>query len=204
MPAMTFSDGGVYKVVVNSTFLSTTLIQNAFHMKLETGGTLDQAAGVADLQDWVTDVFTVLEPFLHSNTSVVSTSIYALEGDAQTGTIALPAPIVGDVTGVPATPRQVAMLTYMPLGESRRQLRKYWGVFPESILGATGFWGTTQVNTINAGLAPLFLTTFEGTNGAWRFGHYTTGVPTSFITPASVITTTNPVVQRRRRSGRGS
>jgi len=95
------------------------------------------------------------------------------------------------------------MLSYMPLGERRRQLRKYWGVFDKTKINANGVWDGAVTAAINAAIAPLMLTTFEGTNGAWRYGHYTTGAPDSFIVPVSVVTTQNPVVQRRRRAGAG-
>lgn len=201
--AITFANGGTYQVVMQGFFNTTNAVRNVFHLHLLDGGPIDQGGGLADIEDWLVEIYGYLATITSDLVTYSSFIVNALEGVNTSGNVALSAPITGDLTDDPLPPA-VAMLSYFPTGEKRRQLRKYWGGWTEGSIGSFGGFSSAVALGVTTNLAPLFLLPYEGANGAWLYGHYTTGVPGSFIGAQSMLTTANPVTQRRRRVGRGA
>jgi len=199
---ITFSNGGVYAVTINGLWNGTNVMNNVFHLQLVDGGVLSEADGLADIEAWLTEIYDYLSTITADNMVWSTFRVDALEGTNTSGTVPLTAPIAGALTG-DLVPPQVALLSYFPTGVRRRQLRKYWSGWDDSAIGVNGGFSSAIATGVTTNLANLFLLIYEGTNGSWLYGHYRTGEPSSFIGATSMITTGNPVIQRRRRVGHG-
>lgn len=199
--ALSFSIGGVYEVVAEGVWNSAEQVRNVYQLQKVDGGTIPEAQGLEDIEAWLTLVLNIIVAVQSTLIIWKSFTVNALEGTATSGSVPLTADIPGELTGDPLPPG-VALLFYMNTGVKHRQLRKYIPGCAESSIGAFGGFSSATLTAL-AGMDDLLLNDYNGTNGDWRYGHYRTGVPDSFVFPTTFTATAVPSYQRRRRQGRG-
>lgn len=201
--AITYSNGGAYRLVAMGQWNVTTEVRMIFDLELVTGGTLSAAQGAEDADEFVTNLFTDMNTVLWEGLSWYGCTFDALEGSNVSGFIPLTAPVPGVATTDPLPPG-VAMLAFLPTGETRRQMRKFIPGLTEAAIGAFGGFGSGTVSAIAAILADYLLVPFVGTNGTWQYGTYNGDRTPAFAQPTALNVSAIPAYQRRRKQGVGS
>lgn len=200
--SLSFTIGGVYGVSLLGRINDQSEIRNVFHYQKVDGGTITQTEGLDDLEDILTALIALLTAIQTTLIVFRGFDVYALEGDPQTASRTFAAPIAGTATGDPL-PFGVSMLTYFNTGVPGRQLRKYWAGLTEASNSPTGGFAGASITTPGTNVLNFLMTDQVEANGTWRYGHYRTGVPGSFVFPVDGTLQYIPSYQRRRRLGSG-
>lgn len=196
------SIGGVYGARIEGVFDGSIAVQNQFHLQKVDGGTITEGEFLDDMLDWATALLAIIKAVQSTIMIWNGVTLSSLEGIPQTVQGDFPSPIPGEISGA-VLPSGCACLSYFNTGYSRRQLRKYWGGFPElQTASADGEWGSGTVSVV-ADVNDFLMTDYVGTNGTWRYGHYTSEASPQFVFPTSGVVQSIVSYQRRRRRGRG-
>lgn len=176
-------------------------IANVYHVQVTSGGGIDYDDAIADVGEYLEDIYTEIEPQLSSAMAADHFSLANLTQDTTVGAQDWAVPQVGDAAGDFVAPG-VALLSWARTLTPRVQSRKYWGVFGEAFMGL-GLWSGT-VQTACEAAHQIHAGSFVGTNGLTIKGvAYNRTLET--ITQLTTVTSTlEPAYQRRRKRGRGS
>ena len=199
--AITFNPDSIWQVAANGVWNDAVETRQVYQLRLESGTPLTQSEGLGDIEEWLTDLLTILktiQTLLHVWNSF---TVADLNGIEVSGAVPFSSPLVGEATGDPLPPG-VAMLGYFNTGQAHRQLRKYLPGGTEAQVTASGLFGTSTT-AIFASTVSLFLDPYSASNGLWRYGHALPGIGASWVTPVSMSVNTIPSYQRRRRQGVG-
>ena len=176
-------------------------IVNVWTVDILSGGGLAFGAASQDFQEWTADVYTYLTGYLSDLITAGSISVKNLTQNTVWGSMAWAGWSGGTKTDE-ATAPGVALLGWGRTTKSRKQLRKYFGVFTEGNL-TDGVWdGTIRGAVTNAMTYATDANVM--TNGLELQAKATTlpSLVTHVIT--SCTTSGEPAYQRRRKRGRGS
>lgn len=201
--AITFENDSVWQVAAIGRFNDESEVRNVYQLAVIDGGPVDQATGLADIEDWLLVILNILKTVQVALQVWRGFSVADLNGDDATGEVAFSGgDIVGDISASDALPSQVAMLSFMNTGTAGVQLRKYWNGLGEVGNDTDGLL-TTGMATAVSGIGTHLLQPYIGNDVNLLYGHWQPGDFASGKIPQTFVTEINPSTQRRRRVGRG-
>lgn len=193
--------GDVLRVAAVLEFKGAEDIVNVFHLKHTGAGSFTFAEILTPLADYFDDLYAEITSVLSDEILPNYLSLANITQSTVLGAFAWGSFAGGTDTGDP-TASQLCCLAYARTVLSRVQIRKYLGVFTESQM-TNGLWLTGVSSACNDFMA-YHITAQQPTTGLTLKGcAYNAGLAraTFGISPHA---STAPVVQRRRREGRGS
>jgi len=176
-------------------------IVNTWHFQITAGPGWTASAAYTSIQAYVDALYTYLTTYMSNRVTADHIQVKNMTQDTIWGAIAFGSWTGGSGAGDP-TALQVALLGYGRTQISRVQIRKYLGVFTESDM-TLGLWsGSLRGAADNMMSYHVNQQTLTGTMSVKGCAYNPTIPRVTFAT--SVNTSGAPVVQRRRRVGRGS
>jgi len=191
----------VLRIGVSLLFNAQSEIVNVYHCQVTAGGGVTYAAAVADIQEYVDDLYTLLEARMSTLMEGNSISLSNRTQDTVFGNISFGSWAGGTAGGEP-TPLGVACLSWARTIYPRVQMRKYFGVFTEGDL-TSSVWTTAAVTAANAALT-YHVGTQTMTGGLQLVGIAYNHALNRRAGSVGVSGALEPVYQRRRRRGAGS
>jgi len=194
-------DGDIVRVTAKLKFADVNEVQNVFHFKCANGlGTtgLDFMEASARLLDGMYDH---IAPYMVGAVTFDTVAGFNVTKDTPLPDVPWPTQTAG-TGGTGTTPTGVAALALLRTGLNRVLGKKYLGPFLASLLTG-GRWNSTLTGAIALFAVSLLDRYIDLTNGV----EMDPGVKTksgAFRVFTDVVTTDNPVYQRRRREGRGA
>lgn len=176
-------------------------IANVLTVQITSGGGLAFAAAAQDFSEYCGDLFEGMVTLIVDEQLPSSISVANLTQDAVWGNIAWTTYDGGNSTGGP-TAAQVAMLVFGRTNISRVQIRKYLGVFSTGFV-VNGEW-TAGARSVAQTFIDNHITPQTMTNGLVLRGCAYNAALARVTFANSGATSGIPVIQRRRRIGRGS
>lgn len=193
--------GDVLRMGATWQFEGAYEITNVWHALVQAGGGISYAEAGVDIQDYLEDIYTLVEPKLSDE---MLTDYITLSNPTQATTFgamawgnALQGDVVTEVTAV-----GVCCLGWARTLKPRVQIRKYWGVFCEVDLQG-GLWSSSLRAACQQALA-LHITPWSAGAALTLQGVAYNRTLDTFVLPISTTTAEEPCYQRRRRRGRGS
>lgn len=196
-----FETGDVVRLGAAFLYKDSDAVVNTFHVQIVSGGPMAFAQAALDFQEWIDDLYT---PLLGRYSDDFDSDRISVKNETQNtvwGSIAFSTPLVG-TNLTDELPAQVALLGFGRTSISRVQIRKYWGPFTESACTG-GLWLSTIRADVQTAMDYIIgqtvLTqglTLQGVAYNKALGRATVAL--------TATTSQTPVVQRRRRIGRGS
>lgn len=196
-----FETGDVIRLGVAFLMDTSDAIVNVFHVRIESGGPLAFAAAAEDLQEYIHYIYN---PMMGSYATGLESDRISVKNETQEtvwGAIAFQDPLSGSGGGN-YTPLQVALLGYARTPISRVQIRKYWGPFLETAV-TLGLWASGLRATCQTAMDYHIAEHTMG-NGLELLGVAYSKSLDRAVEAYSSTTAEVPVVQRRRRKGRGA
>lgn len=176
-------------------------IVNVLNVKIVSGGPMFFAAAAEDFGEYCDDAYALISASISDLVDEKHISIKNLTQTTVWGNIAWPTYTGGSQVAEAVAP-QVACLGFGRTSISRVQIRKYLGLFTELNM-TDGVWDGTVRGACENFMA-YHITEQTMTNGLHLLG-IAYRVSDGRVTEAlSAATSANPVIQRRRRRGRGS
>lgn len=200
MSSWVVNDGGIYEVRVRGRINNAADLVNVFQVKLLSGGPVDALDFGADLVDYFTQLYGYILPICNAVTVINDLIFSGLAGVNVAGPFSM-SDIDGDLTNNPV-PFGVAGLISFPTGIKRVIMKKYWGVFDDSMLDASGNWSSTAVSAMATAAAHMAQPrTYNGRS--IEYGYYSPKV-SAWVPAEGWNIKTLPAYQTRRRPGTGS
>lgn len=196
-----FETGDVVRLGCVMQFRSTVDIVNVLTPRIVSGGGLAFAAAAQDFQEWTDTLYDYINAILCNDQTYEYISVSNLTQSAVWGNIAWSALTAGANT-VETLPPQIALLAWGRTTIARVQPRKYLGVFTENEIVDGVFTAAARAACQN--WIDYYITQNTMTNGLVLQGVAYNPTLARSTTAISATTAANPVVQRRRRVGRGS
>jgi len=192
--------GDFFRITAGLLYKSNDEIQNVFYVRNNNGDPADDASVMIAAEEFLEDLYGDINPYISEQVTYNYINVFVPTGQQALGSFAWPSLTVGTATGEVTAPG-VCQLSYARTGISRRIGKKYWGAFSEAHI-ANGVWDSAQ--TLLTQLAA------QKTWGTFvtSFGLSLTGVIYDRLTgqgrgALSIVTSTIPAYQRRRKQGRG-
>ncbi len=196
-----FDNGDVVRLGAQFLMNATDTIVNVWHVRIEAGAPMAFAAAAQDFQDYMGFLYSGLMTYYVTTFLSDRISVKNETQNTVWGSIAFGVPLAGSSVG-DETAQQTALLGWGRTQISRVQIRKYWGPFTETDM-SNGLW--------LSGIRAAVLGRMDYHIGSQTLGNGLELIGVAYnkilerATPAlSATTTAVPVVQRRRRQGRGS
>lgn len=176
-------------------------IVNVLHVQITAGGGLAFAQATLDFQQYTDALYDTIDQLQSQLVTDDRISIANRTQNTVFGAIAWDAYVGGTLAQDP-TPLQVALLAFGRTSVSRVQIRKYLGVFCEPNM-TVGLWDAAARAAADAFMV------YHVAGQTMDEGLVLRGCAYRHVTPRvvfaqSVSTSQVPVIQRRRRVGRGS
>lgn len=196
-----FDTGDVVRLTTNQRFQTSYAIVNTWHLRIDSGGGLAFAAFSLDLQQYADALFNPLATVLSNAQTAYNLNVVNVTQGTVWPNFAWSSYTGGSGATDTLAP-QVALLAFGRTQLPRVQIRKYLGVFTEAATTNGLFIGAI----VSAGLA---LMTYHIAGQTMGGGSVLRGVAYNYalsratyaLTPAC---SSVPVIQRRRRLGRGA
>jgi len=166
------------------------------------GNTVSDADAMDDLAEFLDDAYADIISRQCNETTYVDLDGYNVTGDNPMPETSWPTRTAGTAASEPLPTGSAGLITFRT-GFSRRNGRKFLGVFSEGCVSSSGLW-TTATQTALAAFGANFLSGFTGgTSGEnWMPGVYSKlGTLMPII---EAVASGIPAYQRRRRIGTGS
>jgi uncharacterized membrane protein YhdT len=191
----------VIKCTARLEMLGSIAVQNTFFAWPVIASPMDGDDGMADLAEWLEDIYTPLLPLMVSTCSFVDILFHDVHNNTPIGTLPWPTLTAGTSGNDPSATGVAAIITAYT-GVVGRRGRKSFGVFDDGTIQAALFTG--GVLAILATTAAAWITPFVGgTSGEnWVPGVYSrkTGTFSSFT---EAVARAIPGYQRRRKQNVG-
>lgn len=196
-----FENGDVVRLGAGWLNNTTDAIVNVWTVQINSGGPLAFAAASQDFQDYLHTLYAGILPIYP--TTMLSDRITVKNETQATvwGAIAWKTPLGGAGVTDPLA-QQTALLGWGRTQISRVQIRKYFGPFTEAAL-SLGLW-TAGVRALCQTMMDYHIVANAQPNGLVLQGVAYNPLLSRATTALSATTTDVPVVQRRRRRGRGA
>lgn len=196
-----FDNGDVVRLGAQMRLDAITEIVGVWHLRIEAGGPLAFAPAGQDFQEYIEGVYRPLVGYYCTLMLSDYISVKNMTQATVWGSIAWNPSFVGTQIAE-RTAQQLALLGWGRTAKSRVQIRKYFGPFTDNNI----VHGTWDVGTQAACAAVMsyHIATQTMTNGLQLKGvayNRTTGGHTYAL---GATASRNPVIQRRRRLGRGA
>jgi hypothetical protein len=193
--------GDIIRLGAKQRFQDAADIVNVYHLEVYAGGPMAIASAMEDFQEYLDSIYESWEQYVTDDLVAESVSVANLTQDTAWGSMAW-----GDYEGgtnlVSALAPQLALLSWGNTTRPRTQQRTYWGVFCEDEI-QDGLWSNT-LKSLGVFIESYLRDVQTMTHGLQlRAGAYNAAA-SRWLPIYSVNATDNPVVQRRRRIGRGS
>jgi len=196
-----FDNGDVVRLGASFLYQSSEQVVNVWTVKIESGGSLTFAQGSLELAEYVDELYQLCIGWYKTTFTSDRISVKNETQNTVWGSIAFENVLAGTQITDPL-PQQVALLGWGRTPISRVQIRKYFGPLTENALSA-GQW-SSSVRASFQDVMDYHITSQTMTGGLELRG-VAYNKPLDRATPALTATTAVvPVVQRRRRLGRGS
>lgn len=195
-----FDNGDIVRLGAVCRYDDTDDIVGVWHLLIEAGGPMAFAAAAQDFAEYIDDIY---RPLIAYYTTVMvgdHISIKNMTQAAVWGNIAW-GPAFAGTAATDRLPLQVALLAWGRTATSRVQIRKYFGPFTEAHQ-TDGLWVAGIVSACAAAMATHIATQVMG-NGLELKGVAYNRALATYTEALGATATNNPVVQRRRRQGRG-
>jgi hypothetical protein len=176
-------------------------VVNVFQLQHTTGVAVTDAQAVADIGQFMDDLYVILEGILTILMIAREIKIFNKTQLILLGAYPFPT-FNGGLQVLPPTAPGVAILSNFATGIPRVTPRKYWGVMTETSMDTQGQWEVPTLAVI-ATANSLLLAEYIGVNSNWQYGYFSPKIA-GFAQPNSAIVTSIPAYQRRRKQGRGS
>lgn len=196
-----FDTGDIVRLGAQMTLNLTDEVVGVWHVRIEAGGPMAFAAAGQDFQEYIDGIY---RPLVAYYTTAITSNYISVKNQTQAtvwGSIAWNPSFTGTSVGERVTP-QVALLAWGRTAKSRVQIRKYFGPFTDGNI-AQGVWdaGTTAAC---AAVMSWHIGTQTMTNGLQLKGVAYNRTAGTYNYGLGATATNNPVIQRRRRQGRGA
>lgn len=196
-----FLSGDIVRLGAVMRYNSTDDIVGVWHARIESGGPMAFAAAAQDFAEYIDDLYRSLVSYYSTVVVGDHISIKNMTKDEVWGNIAWGPAFTG--TNVSdRLPLQVALLAWGRTAKSRVQIRKYFGPFTE-VDQTAGAWAAGIQSAVAARMA-YHIASQTMTNGLELRGVAYNRTLGTYTYAIGATATTNPVVQRRRRQGRGA
>lgn len=196
-----FDTGDIVRLGAAMLSYTSDAVVNVFNVRIEAGGGLGFAAAGQDFQEYVELLFRPLVAYYQTELVGDHISVKNETQDTVWGSIAWNPSFTGTSVVAPV-PSQLAILAWGRTAKSRVQLRKYLGPWATGNL-AEGLW-TAGTQSAAAALMADHISLNVMTNGLELRGVAYNRTAGTYEYALSATASITPVVQRRRRRGRGS
>lgn len=196
-----FETGDVVRLGAAFLYSAADTIVNVWHVKITSGGPLAFVTASLDFQEYVDDLY---RPLVGYYRTVLVGDRISVKNETQNtvwGAIGFNPSFTGTHVGQ-GTALQVALLGWGRTAISRVQIRKYWGPFGEAEM-EHGLW-TTAIRADIQDQMDYHIGEHVMSNGLELQGVAYNKALDRATTCLTATTTGNPVIQRRRRFGRGA
>lgn len=194
-------NGDVLRLGAGLVFEGVYDIVNVFHTLVTAGGGISYSTAVADVQEYINQIYDNVKVLLSDTIGVGTISLANVTQDTTFGAIPWSPGWAGSESGEQSPPG-VCLFTWARTLRPRTQIRKYWGVFGEVRL-ASGVWDSTGRNACEAALSD-HITAYASTGGLTLLGVAYNYLAARATEALSVASSAEPAYQRRRKRGRGS
>lgn len=195
-----FNQGDVVRLGCVQEYDGSEDIVNVLHVVLQDATFLDFAAAAQDFAEYCGTLFNTFKTGLSDLMVPKHISIKNITRDTVWGNIAWSLYTGGTDTNDSTAP-QVALLVWGRTSISRVQIRKYLGVCCEGNM-TDGVW-SAGIRSVALNFIDYHITNQTMTNGLVLRGCAYNATLPRITYAVSGTTTSNPVIQRRRRRGRG-
>lgn len=197
---MSVAPNNVIRVTFNQRDAGGNLIQNVFHMRNDSGLTLDNATVLDDMHDWLSNMILQLDDIQVDSFDYESCRVYNVTTDEPVGEIGFAGPPHGTLADDPM-PSGVAALVTLDTGHKRALGKKFFGGLAETATTGGSFNGAFLADM--AGVLAYLLgvqsvNTHDYMPGSWR------DVVNTFYPFISAVARAIPAYQRRRKTGVGA
>jgi hypothetical protein len=196
-----FDNGDIVRLAAVLRHNAADDIVNVWHVRIEAGGPMAFAAASQDFQEYVDGLY---RPIVAYYSIVTLGDRIAAKNMTQSTVWAAFAwnPAFTGASGADRLPTQVAVLGWGRTQKSRVQIRKYFGPFTENNqIG--GSWDGA-ITAAMSGVMSYHIGTQTMTNGLQLKGVAYNRTAGTYEYAVGATATSNPVIQRRRRRGRGA
>lgn len=176
-------------------------IVNVLHLEILSGGGLAAPAAYEDFQEYCDNLYATIGANLVNTQLADRISVANVTQSTVWGAISWDVFAGGGDAG-DQTADQVALMVFGRTPISRVQIRKYLGVFSESSI-TDGIWGSA-IRSNCQNYIDYLITPDVMTNGLELVGVAWSELYTRATRALTGATSAEPVIQRRRRRGRGS
>lgn len=196
-----FETGDIIRVGASMLLELVDDVVNVYHLRLNTGGPMDWADMLEDIQDFMDGVMTTLDTELTVNLTANVLSVANITQNMVFGSIAWGTFAAGGAAGSVA-PSGCACLVFARTRTPRVQMRKYYGPFPNGAL-SSGSWDAGVTGACGDSMDYL-IAEHTMTNGAQLQGVAYNRTLDTYAYGITVTTRSEPAYQRRRKRGVGS
>lgn len=196
-----FDNGDIIRLGAVMRYDGTDDMVNVWHVRIESGGPMAFAAASADFAEYVDDLYRSLVSYY--STVTVGDHISCKNVTQATVWAAFAwSPAFTGTNAIDRLATQMALLAWGRCAKSRVQIRKYFGPFTEQNM-TSGLWVAAIQS---ACVARMFyhIAAQTMTNGLELKGVAYNRTAGTYEYALGATASTNPVVQRRRRVGRGA
>lgn len=196
-----FDNNDVVRLGAQFLMNGTEVIANVWHVQITSGAPMAFAAAAQDFQEYIHYLYNPLLTWYSTDFESDRISVKNETQDTVWGAIAFQSTLTGTNLG-DNTAQQVALLGWGRTPLSRVQIRKYWGPFTESSITA-GLW-TSGIRSDIQSRMDYHIGSHAMGNGLTLLGVAFNKALARATAAITATTTATPVVQRRRRVGRGA
>lgn len=196
-----FDNGDVVRLGAQFLMNATDTIVNVWHVQIESGAPMAFPAAAQDFQDYMGFLYASMMSYYVTTFLSDRISVKNETQNTVWGSIAFGTPLAGTSVG-DETAQQTALLGWGRTSLSRVQIRKYWGPFTETDM-SNGLW-LSGIRAAILGRMDYHIVGQTMGNGLKLIGVAYNKTLARATVALSSTTSPVPVVQRRRRQGRGS
>lgn len=196
-----FDNGDIIRIAAVLRHNSADDMVNVWHARIEAGGPMAFAAAALDFAEYVETLYRPIVAYYSIVTVGDHISVKNMTQSTVWAAFAWNPAFTGS-SGADRLPTQVAVLAWGRTQKSRVQIRKYMGPFTENNQVGGSWDGAIQ--SAMASVMSVHIGTQTMTNGLQLKGVAYNRTAGTYEYAVGATATTNPVVQRRRRRGRGA
>lgn len=196
-----FEVGDIIRIAGVLTYDSTETLVNTYHVELTAGGPLAWADFFPRVQDYMDDIMQLIDTELSTLVVTDVLQVANVTQDTVFGAVGWGDFAQGGAAGEP-TAAGVACFGFIRTRLPRVQIRKYYGVFPQSSM-VDGIWDAGVTAAVQDAMDTHMADTLAG-SGVYLQGVAYNRTLGTHTTGVSAAVRDEPAYQRRRKRGVGS
>jgi hypothetical protein len=182
-------------------FDGTEDVMNIYQFRLASGGPMSDENAVIDILAILEVLYTIIVNSISLVQLFRDIRVFNVTQDVLLGLHDWPTMTAGTATGDPTPPGCAAVVNFSTI-VPKVTLRKYFGVFTEADVDASGYLSTTLVADI-ADMGLYLLGPIGALSGTWAYGFISPKI-LGWVSPNGSSNNNIPGYQRRRKQGRGT